>query len=90
VWGGEITVEPIDVIRSEARLHRTVVIDAFERDGTHETREIEPYSIRPGKSAPRLMFWCLVRNDMRSVLIPNIGSANPTGRSFVPRYEVEL
>lgn len=36
------------------------------------------------------MFFCLERNDWRSVLVGNIVSATPTGRSFAPRYPVEL
>lgn len=80
----------IDLIRYEARAGRTVLIDAYEKDGSRETREIEAYSFRPGKTDMRLMFWCLKRNDMRSVLIHNIVTATATGRSFVPRFPVEL
>ena len=78
------------MIRAEARAHRTVVLDAYEKDGTRERREIEPYSVRPGKASDRLLFWCLERDGIRSLLIPNILDAVPTGRSFMPRYPVEL
>lgn len=67
-----------------------MVISAFEKDGSRETRETEPYSLRPGKEADRLMFFCLKRSAMRSVLLPNIVSAEKTGLSFVPRYPIEL
>jgi predicted DNA-binding transcriptional regulator YafY len=80
----------MDLIAGEARNNRTVFLDAYEKDGSRESREIEPYSVRPGKEQPRLMFFCLERNDWRSVLLGNIVSATPTGRSFVPRYPVEL
>lgn len=80
----------MDVIRTEARAHRTVLIEGIEKDGTRERREIEPYSLRPGLIAERLMFWCLKRDGLRSLLVPNIIRAEPTNRSFVPRYPVEL
>jgi predicted DNA-binding transcriptional regulator YafY len=83
-------MEPMDRITIEARAHRTVVIVGREKDGSSEEREIEPYSIRPGKSDQLLLFWCLKKNGMRSLLARNIVSAVATGRSFEPRYPVEL
>jgi predicted DNA-binding transcriptional regulator YafY len=82
--------DPIDFISEEARAHRTVIIEAQEKDGSVETREIEPYSIRPGKEDDRLMFHCLERDATRSILLSNLLAAEATGRSFAPRYEVEL
>lgn len=80
----------IDLIAEEARANRTVVVEAREKDGSVEVREIEPYSIRPGKDEDRLMFHCLVRDGTRSILLSNLISAEPTGRTFEPRYDVEL
>lgn len=80
----------LDVVVGEARAHRTVVIEVAEKDGSVETREIEPYSIRPGKEEDRLVYYCLMRNGTRSVLLANLLSAEPTGRTFEPRYDVEL
>ena len=80
----------LETIRAEAHEHRTVVVDALEKDGSREVREVEPYSLRPGKNGTRLMFWCLKRNGMRSLLVHNIRGAEPTGRRFVPRYPVEF
>ena len=70
----------MEIIRTEARAHRTVVVDGLEKDGSREIREVEPYSVRPGKSHNRLMFWCLKRNAMRSLLVSNIRNAEATGR----------
>jgi predicted DNA-binding transcriptional regulator YafY len=81
---------PLEIIAREGRQQKTVVIDAYEKDGSRERREVEPYSIRPGKSDDRLMFWCLKRNALRSLLLRNIVSATPTGNDFVPRYPVEF
>lgn len=83
-------MSPLHLIRSEGHAHRTVLIDAYEKDGSRESREIEPYSVRPGKVEDRLMFFCLKRNDWRSLLLSNIVDARPTGRSFVPREPVEF
>lgn len=80
----------LEIIRTEARAHRTVVVDALEKDGSRESREIEAYSLRPGQEDARLMFWCLKRDAMRSLLVHNILRATPTGRTFVPRYPIEL
>ena len=87
-WDMERT--PLRVISREAREHRTVLVDAYEKDGSRETREIEPYSIRPGLTEDRLMFFCLKRNDWRSLLVSNIVRAEATGHSFVPRELIEL
>jgi hypothetical protein len=83
-------MSPLDVIAGEARAERTVIIDAYEKDGSREAREIEPYSIRPGEEQPRVMFFCLKRGAMRSVLVGNLISAEPTGNSFVPRWPIEF
>jgi predicted DNA-binding transcriptional regulator YafY len=90
LFRNEVKMIPLDVISREARAHKTVVVDAYEKDGSRESREIEPYSLRPGKSDDRLMFWCLERNGLRSLLVGNIVSATPTGQSFLPRYPIEL
>lgn len=82
--------EAFDVVVKEARARRTVVIEAAEKDGSVETREIEPYSVRPGKEEDRLIYHCLKRDGTRSVLLSNLLAAEPTGRTFEPRYDVEL
>lgn len=80
----------LDVIVEEARASRTVLIDGRKKDGTEESREIEPYSIREGKDDDLLVFFCLKRQEPRSLLLSSILAAEPTGNSFEPRYEVEL
>lgn len=80
----------LQLIREEARGHRTVIIEGLEKDGSREIREIEPYSIRPGKTDDRLMFWCFKRNGMRSLLVHNLLAAERTGNTFSPRYPIEL
>jgi predicted DNA-binding transcriptional regulator YafY len=82
--------DALEVITTEARAHRTVLIDGRKKDGTEESREVEPYSVREGKDEDLLVFFCLKRQETRSLLLSNILSAEPTGNSFEPRYEVEL
>lgn len=79
-----------EVIAEEARANRTVLIEGRKKDGTEESREIEPYSIRDGKDDDLLLFFCLKRQEIRSLLLSNILAAEPTGNSFEPRFEVEL
>jgi predicted DNA-binding transcriptional regulator YafY len=79
-----------EVIAEEARAYRTVLIEGRRKDGTEESREIEPYSVREGKDEDLLVFFCLKRQETRSLLLSNILVAEPTGNSFEPRYEVEL
>ncbi|WP_425455771.1 WYL domain-containing protein [Arthrobacter crusticola] len=76
----------------EARAQRTVLITAAESDGSVETREIEPYSLRPGKQGAeqRLFGWCMTRNAIRSWSISNIQKSEPTGNDFSPRWPIEF
>jgi predicted DNA-binding transcriptional regulator YafY len=86
-------MEPMEVIVTEARAHRTVVLTARESDGSFEVREIEPYSLRPGaKDRPevRLYYYCLKKHGIRNTYLSNVISAKPTGRSFAPRWPVEF
>lgn len=80
----------MDVLISEARAHRTVLMTAREVDGTVETREVEAYSLRPGPHGALLHYWCLTKDGHRSAHVTNVLDARPTGRSFVPRWTVEL
>ena len=80
----------LTTIQQEAHELRTVIIDAYKKDGTREQREVEAYSIRQGVSGDRLMFYCLKRDDWRSLLVSNIIAARPTGTPFTPRERVEF
>jgi hypothetical protein len=83
-------MDPLAVITAEARAGRTVLLTAREADGSVETREIEPYSLRPGKNGPRLFYFCLKKQGTRNTYVSNIVSAQPTGNSFSPRWPIEL
>ena len=83
-------MDPFAVITNEARAGRTILLTAAEADGSVETREIEPYSVRPGKTGPRLFYWCLKKQGTRNTYLSNILDATPTGHPFAPRWPVEL
>ena len=83
-------MDVLAVIGAEARAARTVLLTAREADGSVETREVEPYSLRPGSHGPRLFYWCCEKQGIRNAYVDSILSAEPTGNSFAPRYPVEL
>jgi predicted DNA-binding transcriptional regulator YafY len=78
------------VIAQEAKASRTVIIDASELDGSREVREVEPYSLRQRSTGVLFFAWCLEREEIRSWRVENLNSAQPTGRSFAPRFDVEF
>lgn len=84
----------MDVVAAEARENRTVLLTASELDGSVETREVEPYSLRPGgKDRPselRLYYYCLKKGGLRNTYLANIISAEPTGHPFDARWPVEF
>lgn len=80
----------LTLITAEARAERTVTLTACEADGSVETREIEPYSLRPGETGQRLFYFCLKKQGTRNTYVSNILAATPTGNSFAPRWPIEL
>lgn len=80
----------LPVIAAEARAHRTVLLTAREADGSVETREIEPYSLRAGREGERLFYWCLRKQGTRNTYVKDIVAAESTGNDFAPRWTVEL
>ena len=78
------------VITAEARAEHTVTHTAREADGSVETREIEPYSLRSGDAGQRLFYFCLKKQGTRNTYVSNILAATPTGNSFAPRWPIEL
>jgi predicted DNA-binding transcriptional regulator YafY len=83
-------MDPMVIVAQEARAGRTVMLTAREADGSVETREVEPYSLRPGPNGQRLFYWCCMKQGMRNTYLSNILSAELTGRTFVPRFSVEF
>lgn len=83
----------MEVIISEARQSRTVLLTAQECDGSVEVREVEPYSLRPGRKGrpeARLFYYCLKKDGIRNTYLSNIVSAEATGNLFQPRWPVEF
>lgn len=83
-------MEFLDLIKEEARNNRTVMLTAVEADGSVETREVEPYSLRPGDGDQRLYYYCLTKEGIRNTYLHNIQAVSPTGNEFNPRWPIEL
>jgi predicted DNA-binding transcriptional regulator YafY len=83
-------MDPLAMIAAEARAGRTVLLTAREANGSVETREVEPYSLRPGPNGRRLFYWCCKKQGTRNTYLSNILAAEPTGRAFIPRFPVEF
>lgn len=81
----------LEIIRFAAANRLTVEIDYVAADGSPTTREIEAYSLRRTKAGAVLLHgFDLMRSDARSYRTDRIRAARPTGRTFVPRYAIEL
>ena len=80
----------IATISDAGQQRKTLWIRAFERDGSIEPREVEPYSFRPKGSTERFYFYCLRHLGTRNFLVNNIIEVQITDNSFNPRYEVEF
>jgi len=79
-------MDPMDIIAAEARENRTVVLTAIESDGSSETREVEPYSLRPGgtdRPETRLFYYCLKRAASGTPTYPT--SSQPSRRATPSR-----
>ena len=81
----------ISIITQAARERKTLIIEYKPKDEyVYEQREVEPFSFRPEGTTDRLMAWDVNKQGVRSFITENIRSAHMTGRSFIPKYPVEL
>jgi predicted nucleotidyltransferase component of viral defense system len=81
----------LEIIRFAAANRLTVEIDYVKENGEHTTREIEAYSLRSTKAGHVVLHaFDMNRNDHRSYRTERIRGARATGRTFVPRYAIEL
>lgn len=70
---------------------RTVIISYTDAKGAGSTREVEPYSLRPGKGgAIRAFAYDLTRDNIRGFRADRIASAQVTENPYVPRWVVEF
>ena len=68
----------------------TVIITAFEKDGSIETSEAEPYSYRITAGTERFSCYDIKKEGVRNLLISNIIAIQESKNSFQPRWTVEV
>ncbi|TAL03779.1 MAG: WYL domain-containing protein [Rhodospirillaceae bacterium] len=81
----------LEIIRFAAANRLTVEIDYVKENGERTTREIEAYSLRRTRAGAIVLHgFDINRNDHRSYRTDRIRGARATGRTFIPKYAVEL
>ena len=89
--GFGIPASALEIIRFAAANRLTVEIDYVKEGGARTTPEIEAYSLRRTKAGAVVLHgFDLNKNDHRSYRTDRIRGARATGRTFVPRYAIEL
>jgi predicted DNA-binding transcriptional regulator YafY len=80
-----------DAIAEAARNLRTVILTYVDVDGAETTREVEPYSYRPGKEGGiRFMAFDIQKSAMRGFRNDRIVSAAVTENTYTPQWAVEI
>lgn len=70
---------------------RTIILTYVDEDSVETTREVEPYSYRPGKQgAIRLFAFDVNKNQIRGFRGDRIVAATVTENSYIPRWVVEI
>ncbi len=78
------------VIASAGKNLHTILIRAREEDGSIELREAEPYSYRIKGGYELFFCYDIAKCGTRSFVVSRIISVEETGRSFTPRWPVEV
>lgn len=83
-----------EAITQAAKALHTVILTYTDVKGSTSTREVEPYSWRPGgKSAPaavRFFAWDIGKGEIRGFRMDRVAQAQVTERTYVPRWVVEI
>ena len=81
-----------EAITQAARALHTVIINYTDVEGSASTREIEPYSFRPGKDpgSVRIFGFDISKGQIRGFRMDRVSMAQITERTFVPKWIVEL
>ena len=81
-----------DAIIQAGRMLHTVILDYTDVTGNSTTREVEPYSFRPGKDPGSMRFFGfdISKGQIRGFRMDRVAVAKVTDRTFVPRWTVEV
>ena len=82
----------LDAIRMAASSLHTVNIQYTDAKGASSQREVEPYSLRPGKDPGSLRFFAYdpAKSSIRGFRMDRVAVAEVTENTYVPRWVVEL
>jgi len=67
-----------------------IKIKAYKKDGSYTERICEPYSFRERSKGTIFHFFCLERNDWRSLRLKDIFDVQILSEPFRPRVKVEF
>jgi predicted nucleotidyltransferase component of viral defense system len=91
IEGAGAFASALEIIRFAAANRLTVELDYVTKDRVRSTREIEAYSLRrTGEGKVILHANRSDTGEHRSYLIDGIRGARATGRTFTPRFAIEL
>jgi predicted DNA-binding transcriptional regulator YafY len=80
-----------EAIAEAARALHRVILTYVDEKGVTTTREIEPYSYRPGKDgAIRFMGFDIEKGAIRGFRTDRIVSATVSENTFTPQWPVEI
>lgn len=77
-------------ISDAGRQRKVIFIEGCKLNGEHTERKCEPYSIKQRNSGEQFHFFCLLRNEWRSLRLENIYTVEILDETFDPRVEVEF
>ena len=82
----------MDRIQEAGQRKKVIWLEATEKDGSVEPREVEPYSFRDrGKDGSLLFFgWDIQKDQIRAFRVDRILNVSILDKSFRPRFPVEF
>lgn len=81
----------LEIIREAARDLRTVIITYVNEKGEQTRREVQPYSLRPGKEGSvRFFGFDVTKGQIRGFRLDRIQNVEPTTNTFTPLWTVEF
>lgn len=78
-----------EIIKAGQKLN-LIEIKAYKKDGSYTKRICEPYSFREKSTGTIFHFFCLERNDWRSLRLKDIFDVQILSETFKPRVKVEF
>ena len=77
-------------IKNAGQNFNLIKIKAYKKDGSFTERICEPYSFREKSTGTIFHFFCLERNDWRSLRLKDIFDVKILSETFKPRVKVEF